>query len=76
MQELKGYSRHSGKKNIHNDIVVGPIIGVRGLAETHLFVHVYTRGCWIYSQLAISENPKSYILPTVHENTMTLYLLV
>ena len=50
--------------------------GVRGLTETPLFVHVYTRGCWIYSQLAISENPKSYILPTVHENTMISYLLV
>ena len=30
---------------------------VRGLIETPLFVHVYTRGCQIYSQLAISETP-------------------
>jgi len=41
-----------------------------------LFVHVYTRDCRIYSQLAISENPKSYTLPTVHKNTTTLYLLM
>jgi len=31
--------------------------GVRGLAETPLFVHIYTGGCWIYSQSAISETP-------------------
>ena len=30
---------------------------VRGLAETPLFVHIYTRGCWIYSQSAISKTP-------------------
>ena len=30
---------------------------VRGLAETPLFVHVYTGGCWIYSQSAISKTP-------------------
>ena len=29
----------------------------RGLMETPLFIHVYTRGCWIYSLLAISETP-------------------
>jgi len=51
-------------------------IPVRGLAETPLFVHVYTGGCQIYSQSAISENPKSYILPTVHKNTMILYSLI
>jgi len=28
---------------------------VRGLAETPLFVHIYTGGCQIYSQLAIPE---------------------
>ena len=30
---------------------------VRGLTETPLFVHTYTRGCWIYSQSAISKTP-------------------
>ena len=30
---------------------------VRGLAETPLFVHIYTWGCRIYSQSAISETP-------------------
>jgi len=30
---------------------------VRGLVKTPLFIHVYTRGCQIYSQLAISETP-------------------
>ena len=30
---------------------------VRGLAETPLFVHVYTGGCQIYSQSAISKTP-------------------
>jgi len=30
---------------------------VRGLAETPLFVHIYTGGCQIYSQSAISETP-------------------
>jgi len=30
---------------------------VRGLVETPLFIHVYTGGCQIYSQLAISETP-------------------
>jgi len=30
---------------------------VRGLIETPLFIHVYTGGCWIYSQSAISETP-------------------
>jgi len=31
--------------------------GVRGLIKTPLFIHVYTRGCCIYSQLAISKTP-------------------
>ena len=30
---------------------------VRGLIETPLFIHVYTGGCWIYSQSAISKTP-------------------
>jgi len=30
---------------------------VRGLTETPLFVHIYTGGCWIYSQSDISETP-------------------
>ena len=30
---------------------------VRGLTETPLFVHIYTGGCRIYSQSAISETP-------------------
>jgi len=39
---------------------------VRGLAETPLFVHTYTGGCQIYSQLAISETPSltHYLLYT------------
>ena len=30
--------------------------------QASLFVHNYIRGCWIYSQSAISGNPKSYIV--------------
>jgi len=30
---------------------------VRGLVETPLFIHVYTGGCRIYSQSAISKAP-------------------
>jgi len=30
---------------------------VRGLVKTPLFIHVYTRGCQIYSQSAISKTP-------------------
>jgi len=30
--------------------------------QASLFVHIYIGGCQIYSQLAISRNPKSYIV--------------
>jgi len=57
-------------KTIKSDLLIALISeDVRGLIETPLFIHIYTRGCRIYS-------PKSYILPTVHKNTTSLYSLM
>ena len=49
-------------------------LAVRGLVKTPLFIHVYTRGCQIYSQSAISKTPSlTYYLQYTR---IPLYLLV
>jgi len=48
---------------------------VRGLIKTPLFIHIYTGGCQIYSQSAISKTP-SLIYYLLYMNTTSLYLLV
>jgi len=58
------WSRQSiHRQRLHQETRIPP---VRGLTETPLFVHIYTGGCRIYSQSAISKTPSltHYLLYT------------